>query len=592
MKPILPLIVAACLLVACDRGLRTEAVDGVSAVASDRSPFAINGLTYFHQHHKPEAEREAEYATRLEAMTDAGVKYDRLDFWWGAIEPEPDRWAWEHPDRAVELYRRHGLGVMAILCYNAAWADHSPHTPEGVADYAEYVRRMVERYRDEIKVWEVWNEPNIPTFWQSPPHNGPNAEHYVALLRAAYRAAKQADPTCTVVGCSTSLTDVDWLIEVGELGGFRYMDALSFHPYSLSGGPDEMLLGRQIENVAKTAARFGRPDMPLYITEMGWHAKNTDRASMHRQAAFLVQSYAISLAEGVEQLYWFCLKSWRVEGRDDWWESWGLLSPEDERKMSFDAYRVMTSRLDGAACRGYVYGERAKAVVFDRDDATLAVAWADPYAEGSLDLPAEARVFDLYGEEQDGAAGEIALTDVPVYLVFEGRVAWPGLSERRRDPDNLLARHSFEIIEADGQRVRGWDRGNFHGETHGDGTFLLVDDDAAHGERCVAIAAANDAHWQSWPVPAMPGERFTATVQVRASGATGESGVAITFIDGSGFAFRGGPTSEPIAGTTDGWVELRVSGTCPDDASWLRINLYSRGNEGRVQFDDVRVTGP
>jgi hypothetical protein len=44
-----------------------------------------------------------------------------------------------------------------------------------------------------VRVWEIWNEPDLSSFWSGA------VEDYVALLAAAYRGAKRADPECLVV---------------------------------------------------------------------------------------------------------------------------------------------------------------------------------------------------------------------------------------------------------------------------------------------------------------------------------------------------------------------------------------------------------
>ena len=555
------------------------------ATVDEQSPFGINALTYLHQRNEPDT--EAHLRERLSQLNRAGARWDRLDFSWDVIEPEQDVWDFDYPDRAVALYDQQGVGILGVLTRRAAWAEQSPHTEQDIADFADYVYHMVDRYKGKIDRWEVWNEPNIPTSWQSPPHDGPNPDHYVAILTAAYEAAKRANPDCTVIGIASSMTDLNWLIDIAARGGLDYVDAVSFHPYSLSGGPEEMELPTQIDYVREVCRHFGKPDMPLYITELGWHAPYTSDRAMQRQGAFLIQSYVIALAQEVEQLYWFNIQSWRVAGREDWWESWGLFSPDGTPKRSFYAYQQMVNHLEGATFRGYLYLGDGIAYVFDKDDFSFAVAWAQLTQSSSIYLPQPAVVVDMYGERDFAAGGVVDLDEQPKYIIFADRVELPGLTDRRLPPANPVVNASFE--RNDGKQVRGWQRGDFYGHEHRDGVFQIVDHDAEDGKICLGLRDTEDAHWQSWPIPVLPGETITVTARIRALDATGQNGVAVSFLHGPGWQYLKDEESETVEGDTDDWQEVSVTATCPDDASTVRINLFSRANSGDVRFDDVRL---
>src|SRR5439155_16312422 len=172
-------------------------------------------------------------------------------------------------------------------------------TEADFAQFAQYVSRTVGRYRGKVKYWEIWNEPNIPTFWKPP-----NAADYTKLLKAAYAAAKKADPNCMIVAASANETDVNWLLDIGKNGGANSMDVVSFHPYSMADGPEEMHLGRQIDNVRKAMEKIGRKDIPIWITEMGWIADINNPDEVAAQCRYMVQSHVIALAHGVEKLFW------------------------------------------------------------------------------------------------------------------------------------------------------------------------------------------------------------------------------------------------------------------------------------------------
>jgi hypothetical protein len=329
----------------------------LSATASraahrDASPFGINGCTWSHLGaNTGKFDREAGLK-RLAALKESGARWDRFDLWWGRVEPEPDTFGWDDYDWVFARYREAGIEVMPILCYASAW---SPNNAAPVTDvererYARYVFEAVSRYKKTVHTWEIWNEPNILPFWSPRPH----APDYAALLKLAYAAAKKADPKCTVVGVATAGTDLPFIEDVLRLGGGDHFDVLSIHPYqgdlgSLS--PDAGGLFEQIHAVRALLGKYDHADKPIHLTEIGHRTTGTHghtSVTEEQQAAYLVRTYVLALAAGVDRVFWFNLQ--------DWDEYWGIIRQNYDRKPSFDAYRTMVKHLDGKICVGQVDG--------------------------------------------------------------------------------------------------------------------------------------------------------------------------------------------------------------------------------------------
>ena len=77
--------------------------------------------------------------------------------------------------------------------------------------WAYYVNKTVSIYKDYIKIWETWNEPDYTkeysqvSNWKTEPPDPKILTHwygsifsYIRLLRVTYEVAKKADPTCFV----------------------------------------------------------------------------------------------------------------------------------------------------------------------------------------------------------------------------------------------------------------------------------------------------------------------------------------------------------------------------------------------------------
>lgn len=538
--------------------------------------FALNGVGYFHYRDSPEASQTAK--RKMALMKGIGAASDRCDFWWSVLEPKRGTWDWRKGDWLMDFYSRQKMDALPILSYSAIWSpDRCPATPDDIRDYANYVFLAVNRYKDKVKCWEVWNEPNIPTFWKPEP----NVAAYSLMLKAAYEAAHKADPGCVIVGGATSETDINWFLGIAEHGALHCMDVASFHPYSMADGPDEMDLGRQIDNMRTLLNRNGLTTMPLWITEMGWQADPAKPKEVDAQARYMAQSYAIAAARGVERLYWFNLQDWMEDGK---LMGWGLASKELRLKRSSQAFKVMRSKLEGKKFRGYALFAEAKpgtesaGYVFD----DMMIAWAPRGRSLSIICKASA-VTDIYGTSIPVKDNNVVLTDSPLYVDLADK-GFPVVSDPPRKA-NLLVNSSFDM---DGAQPYAWHRGMFYGGDdkggYGVSTTCTID-----GGRAAVLSKTENALWQSYPVPAMPGEEYTLRASIKADHATGENCVQILYLSGPGWGYKGGPKTESITGSTEGWKLVEVKGTVPHDADVVRVNLVSKNNTGTAYFDNLTL---
>ena len=111
--------------------------------------------------------------------------------------------------------------------------------------YALYLYRMVNIYKDYVKLWEVWNEPDLDyagngwkpsglagNWWDADPNPCDVAlrapvQHYIRMLRISYEVIKTLDPAAYVT--------------VGGLGYASYYDAIlrnTDNPFDGSITPD------------------------------------------------------------------------------------------------------------------------------------------------------------------------------------------------------------------------------------------------------------------------------------------------------------------------------------------------------------------
>lgn len=407
------------------------------------SPFGINGAGFSHLGANTPEFQWKDGTRRLDQLQAMGAAWDRGDWWWDRVEPEKGRFVWKDYDRIADEYQRRGIHLLPILCYDAAWhKDQSPNTDEYREEYGRFVFETVRHFKGRITAYEIWNEPNISLYWHGTP---PSAEDYAKLLKVAYREAKRADPNVTIVG--GAVAGMDWNFMEGMLraGAAESMDAISVHPYQGnlgSVGPEAGGLVRDLKRLRDLLERYGRGDMPVWITEMGnrtvpdpdvapGQPQPAGRVTEQQQANDLVRSYALALSEGVQRLFWFNLMDWTNE-------TWGTLDAKFRRKPSWYAYRAMSHVLGGQEYAGNLSPWPNLYMPWFRGPATdgaavrsTIVAWTDNAGEtvALRQLFPSDRLVANDGAgivtrtallRPGGDAAAVALNGEPVYIVSEG----------------------------------------------------------------------------------------------------------------------------------------------------------------------------
>ena len=301
-------------------------------------------------------------------MARAGVRAVRVVFRWDRAQPDgPGRPRFGATDDIVARAARRHLGLLPVVIYAPAWARVDPSSavspPQDPQRYAAYLTALVHRYgprgsfwrehpglpRRPLRDYQVWNEPAAPFQWSAP-----NWERgYGALLRAAHRALKAADPgSRTVLAGLANRTwvSLESLYAKGNIAGA--FDVATMHIYTAT--PNfAVLLARKVRRVLR---RHGAARMPAWITEIGLpaskgrtHSPNTLQTTDRGMASALTKAYANLAAVAthsdvlVQNVYWY---TWASSYRgDDIFEYAGLRSFQDGRgtdRPALAAFRALS----------------------------------------------------------------------------------------------------------------------------------------------------------------------------------------------------------------------------------------------------------
>lgn len=204
--------------------------------------------------------REREF----EMMRDAGITRVRTDFDWATIEPRPGEWHFEKFDRLMDDAARFGIRILPVLGFDNPGA-YPGTAREHLEEWCRYVRAVMERYGGSLDVVEVWNEPNLRSFWKPQP----DAAQYAAFLKTTYETIKAVSPQTRVMMGGTAGADTAFIEGIYKAGGGPFMDIVNIHPYSWP-NPPEGALAPAIGGVRAVMARHGDAAKPIWITEHGW----------------------------------------------------------------------------------------------------------------------------------------------------------------------------------------------------------------------------------------------------------------------------------------------------------------------------------
>jgi hypothetical protein len=251
------------------------------------------------------ADREIAAARKLHASV------VRAELRWSTLQPvrasEIDAGALAFTDRLVADAAAAGIRVIFTVDTSPCWASSAPAPllahcvpgklapanvwpPSDPGSYGEVVAYLAHRYGSRLAAIEVWNEPDQSNQFY---FAGPNkAQRYAAILRAAYTAIKQANPTVPVLGGSLVGSNGVFLRALYAAGIKGYYDGLAVHFYGLVLGSLRAIHEVQLAN---------GDTRPLWLDEFGW-SSCYPRRIQEEQACVTARVQARNLSDVVRSL--------------------------------------------------------------------------------------------------------------------------------------------------------------------------------------------------------------------------------------------------------------------------------------------------
>ncbi len=379
-----------------------------------------------------------------QALDDLGAQSIRLNFTWGHIQPNPDTWDDAPFDRDLEHDMRNGRQVVGVFDYDNNAVEQDPEgrtrdhyiAPSDLGLFTDYVRRTVTRYKDRVRTWEIWNEPDITRFWEG------TMPEFCELARRTAEAIREADPQAVIVGTPMTgpfgVATPRGMEMLHRSGALARVDRPNGHLYLTH----PRYYYNEFWKLIGTARRFGHPG-PVCVTEMGspdggyypW------RSDGDKLAAHTIKAYTIGTNLGSPLMNWYCLRDDSLKEQQEKPDNselfFGLLRPDNSWKSSAHAYRLFSQNCTRCEIRGDLLrvtgglaARQLRSTLYRRDngDSALVLWYESGLRPGSgtrvrVDLGALSELPVLHDiaseQEQPWLDREIDVSEQPVVITFK-----------------------------------------------------------------------------------------------------------------------------------------------------------------------------
>lgn len=224
----------------------------------------------------------------LNRAADIGIKWTRLHCNWNDVEKSKGNYDWSETDAAFDAILKTGIIPFVTIGHgNPVYSEmttyddpklaeiygYRPAPPikdlEAMKAWLKFVETAIERYKDRISYWEIWNEPNHRNYWGSEP----DGEEYGELVNQTAQIIRRLQPEATVIAGSMAGINPDFTDAfLGISNNSELIDIITYHNY---GAVPEERVYKAIE-LLEVIKRFN-PEIKLWQGECGYPSHSSSR---------------------------------------------------------------------------------------------------------------------------------------------------------------------------------------------------------------------------------------------------------------------------------------------------------------------------
>jgi hypothetical protein len=283
------------------------------------------------------------------AIMPDSLSANRFGVQWAYVEDVRGTYDWSISDALYAAMQRHTANPVMTLLRAPEWAwDPAATCPSGPpdfcmypplpkydADWTAFVQAAVQRYPN-VRAIEVWNEPNIGTFW-APAADPSRYSTILAEAHDAIRAAGSNKPVVTgglypVSTNGINMNAQEFLGDVYATAGTGNFDGIGSHPYPHK-APYVDTMWNRLDALRAVRDQYLDTATPLWITEVGI---SSDAASPgvgpDQQGDVLAQLY--HSIEGHDVASFIVHRLYDI-GSSGYWNQYGVLHQDLTQKPAY-----------------------------------------------------------------------------------------------------------------------------------------------------------------------------------------------------------------------------------------------------------------
>jgi hypothetical protein len=315
----------------------------------------------------------------LDNIQQSGVGLLRQKFDWEFLAhgQPPGSLNWTFLDRFMTATSEVGITVMPVLLNPPAEITTAPaagalrgnYPPRDLGAVGDFGAMLAARYgtngsfwsenpqlpRRPVTAWQIWNEPNIPIYWQP----RPSAGAYVTMLRLASQKIKAVDPNAEIVTAGIPDTHIkgsvplfSYLRQMFRAGATGAFDTLAVNGYAPTGRGVPKLVAR----IRRMMNKYGESAAGIRVTEFGWADHGPERprgrfTAGSKQGIYTYQAIrSLWKARGKLKLRGIVYYDWRDQpvytgGKNFWGLHTGLLTMNGHAKPALSWFRKAVASL-------------------------------------------------------------------------------------------------------------------------------------------------------------------------------------------------------------------------------------------------------
>lgn len=307
-----------------------------------------------------------QYLQQMNRLKELGLEWARVDIHWDRHELSQGEYRLAELDRLALDLKQQKLKTLMYIVGSAAHATSAPkdsptpdqYPPKNPDLYADMMGKMVKRY-PHINAWQVWNEPNLPSFWR--PHEDPEA-YGKLLLTTVQHVRKIAPKTNLIMGGMAYYSQMPvkgglMLEALGNLGVAQLKITAAYHPYTHypegnePDKPDFLVHSKQLNSLIRSV------NMPIWATEWGWSSYKGPKEHQaiigdSGQADYVLRRLALMTTLNYDKVFLFALSDLdsRASARDQYY---GLLDVRGQPKPVYSALKNFLEATGGRLKPGH-----------------------------------------------------------------------------------------------------------------------------------------------------------------------------------------------------------------------------------------------